>query len=311
MIVAVTGGTGFIGSRLVANLVANRHQVRVLTRKKVCSTDTVNYFHGDLANDSDLSSWLEGVDVLFHCAGEITNVSSMHNLHVDGTKRLINAAAGKIVRWVQLSSTGAYGQIRYGNVNEETPLNPVGLYELTKVASDRLVSSAAESGLFEHVILRPSVVFGSEMPNQSLYAMLKMIKRGLFFFIGSKNSSANYIHVDNVVAGLMACGFVDRARGQVFNISDTCTMNQFVEMIASELGVFPPKTCLPEWPVRKVSGLLEQLPYWPLKTSRIDALTSFVTYPTYKIEEFLNYSHPISMSMGIADLVSFYRSREI
>ena len=313
MVIAVTGGTGFIGLRLVKALVAGGDEVRVLTRKGVApgrSIPGVRYFHGDLTGASDLSIWLDGVDILFHCAGEISDTSIMEALHVKGTGRLAVAAAGKIGRWVQLSSTGAYGPRRVGQVFESDTLNPVGPYETTKAMSDEIVIRAADQGAFDHVILRPSIVYGAGMPNQSLFSMLKMIERGLFFFIGSRGASANYIHVDNVVQSLIDCGFKDKARGQTFNLSDYCTMESFVEMMALELGVRPPALCLPEWPVRKAVTLLEAITYsWPLKASRVDALTSFVSYPTGKIEQCLGYAHIRSMSEGIADLVRFYRSR--
>ena len=311
MVVAVTGGTGFIGKRLVSALVAAGHEVRVLTRKSIDSADSfsnVRYYQGDLAGAPDFSDWLSGVDVLFHCAGELSNPSRMEELHVKGTQRLAVAAAGKIGRWVQLSSTGAYGSRRSGQVLESDALNPVGPYETTKAMSDEVVIRAAGQGAFDHVILRPSIVYGAGMPNQSLYAMLRMIERGLFFFIGRPGASANYIHVDNVVKALIDCGFKDEACGQTFNISDYCTMERFVEMMALELGVRAPVWRLPEWPVRRAANLLESIHGWPLKASRVDALTSFATYPTGKIEQRLQYAHLRSMSDGIADLVRSYRS---
>ena len=312
MIVAVTGGTGFIGQRLVAALLAAGHEVRVLTHRAISSVQTasgIRFFQGDLTADVDFSPWLSGVDVLFHCAGEISNPARMNDLHVAGTKRLALAAAGKIGRWVQLSSTGAYGQRRSGAVLESDILDPVGPYETTKAASDDLVLHFATQGAFELAILRPSIVFGAGMPNQSLFAMLKMIERGMFFFIGRPGSSANYIHVDNVVEALIECGFKDEASGQIFNLSDHCTMERFVEMMALELGVRMPLWRLPEWPVRLAANLLEPIRGWPLKASRVDALTSFVSYPTNKIERCLRYRHRRSMAEGIADLVHFYGSR--
>lgn len=312
MRVAVTGGTGFIGRRLVCALAAAGHEVRVLTRKSIDSAHSpigVRYFQGDLTGASDLSGWLRDVDVLFHCAGEISDPSRMEDLHVKGTQRLAVAAAGKIGRWVQLSSTGAYGPRRSGVVLESDALNPVGPYETTKAVSDGLVSRTAGQGTFDHVILRPSIVYGAGMPNQSLFAMLRMIEKRLFFFIGHPGASANYIHVDNVVQALIDCGFKDEARGQTFNLSDYCTMEWFVEMMALELGVCTPAWRLPEWPVRRAANLLESIHGWPLKVSRVDALTSFVIFPAGKIEQSLQYGHVLSMSDGIADLVRFYRSR--
>lgn len=311
MIIAVSGGTGFIGQRLTKAIAVAGHEARVLTRKPVDRqvAEGVRYVSGDLAGDSDLSSFLAGVDVLFHCAGEISDPSRMEDLHVKGTARLIKAAEGKVRRWVQLSSTGAYGPRRAGEVLEGDALNPVGPYEVTKAVSDELVTHAAGQGAFSSVILRPSIVYGAGMPNQSLFAMLKMIEKGMFFFIGRAGASASYIHVDNVVQALLDCGLKPQADGKVFNLSDYCTMERFVQLMAESLGVAVPTRRLPEWPVRQAARFLEAFSEWPLKASRIDALTSFVRYPTDRIEHDLQYRHRVSMAEGIADLVRYYRKR--
>jgi len=313
MVVAITGGTGFIGRRLAAALALAGHDVRVLTRKAapaVQAPEGVVLFSGDLTGEGNLAAFVSDVDVLFHCAGEISQPSRMHDLHVGGTSRLIEAASGNVRHWVQLSSTGAYGPRREGVVLEGDPLRPIGPYETTKVASDELVTRAGQSGAFTFSILRPSVVFGSDMPNQSLFGMLRMIERGMFFFIGRPGASANYIHVDNVVQALIACGFERPAEGRTFNLSDYCTIERFAELSAQCLGVQPPTRRLPEWPVRLGAQLLQKLPGWPLKPSRVDALTSFVRYPSTCIESELHYRHTVSMAEGIADLVRGYRGRK-
>src|SRR3990172_6225371 len=81
MIVAVTGGTGFIGKNLVARLVARGDTVRLLTRGCTVSekSSLVEVHQCDLVTASigDLSSVLDGVDVLYHCAGQLTNPQEM------------------------------------------------------------------------------------------------------------------------------------------------------------------------------------------------------------------------------------------
>jgi nucleoside-diphosphate-sugar epimerase len=164
-------------------------QVRFLSRRSPSEAglpNSVNWFLGDLSGTDDLQAFADGADVLYHCAGEIGDESRMEPVHVFGTRRLVEAASGRIGRWVQLSSTGAYGQQREGIITEHSPLNPRGMYEVTKVASDALVKAASSSGAFEHVILRPSIVYGAGMPNQSLYSLIYMIQRGWFFSLGSQ-----------------------------------------------------------------------------------------------------------------------------
>ena len=273
--------------------------------------NSVEFFYGDLVGESDLVTFFEDVSVFFHCAGEISDPTRMHSLHVDGSRRLINAAAGKVTTWVQLSSTGAYGPRRSGIVLEDEILSPLGTYEVSKATADQIVWKAASEGAFSCSILRPSIVYGAGMPNQSLYAMLRVIEKKLFSFIGYPGSSANYIHVDNVVEAFLQCGFHANATGQVFNLSDHRTMEEFVGLMSKKMGVSVPKLRLPEKPTRWIAGVMQAVPGWPLTLSRVDALTSFVTYPTTKIERLIAYHHKISMDDGIADLVRDYRQRRL
>lgn len=286
-------------------------KVRVLSRRSPGGAglpNSVHLFRGDLSGTDDLQAFADGADVLYHCAGEIGDVSRMEAVHVVGTRRLIEAAAGRIGRWVQLSSTGAYGLQREGIVTELTDLNPRGMYEVTKVASDDLVKAASSRGAFEHVILRPSIVYGAGMPNQSLYSLIYMIHRGWFFFIGKPGASANYIHVDNVVDALVLCGSLPQAAGQVYNLSDHCTLEHFVAIIAGLLGCDIPRTRLPEAPVRALAKLFGRIPGVPLTKARIDALTNRAIYSSEKIEKELGYRHPLSMEDGLSDLVGFWQS---
>lgn len=312
MVVAITGGTGFIGKRLVRELALANHHVRILTRTRTGvhpELPNVSYFRGDLSDDGSLATFLDGAEVLFHCAGEVSDISRMEHLHVAGTKRLIEAASGRVRHWVQLSSTGAFGPRRSGEITERDPLHPVGPYETTKVASDELVVAASTQGAFTHAILRPSIVFGGDMPNRSLFSMLRMIERSLFFFIGRPGASANYVHVDNVVHALVLCGFSHKSSGGSFNLSDHLTVEDFVGHMASVLEVSRPTLRLPEGLVRLSARLLGGLPGFPLTQSRIDALTSFVRFPINHIENELGYQHRISMAEGIAELVRGYRER--
>jgi nucleoside-diphosphate-sugar epimerase len=314
MIVAITGGTGFIGTRLALHLLSRGDSVRLLSRSlnaKKELPDGITFHQGDLIDDSaDLYSFVKGADVLFHCAGEIIDPIRMHALHVAGTQRLITAASQSIGHWVQLSSTGAYGRVTKGVVIEESPLNPNNQYEITKTESDRLVTAAADRGLFTSTILRPSNVFGPTMPNQSLFQLVSMISRGLFFFVGDVGASANYIYVDNVVDGLVRCATMEEAKGNTFILSDNRLLEDFVAVIAEALGKQVPRLRFPEMPVRLAVKCFEKLPGFPLTTSRLDALTNRAVYSTRHIQQSLNYTHPVQMEDGLQQLILAWKHNQ-
>lgn len=313
MLVAITGGTGFIGKGLVLRHLARGDAVRVLSRKPPAQSGlpaAAQHWQGDLAGSADLRPFVDGADTLYHCAGEVRNTSLMQMMHVDGTRKLINAAAGRIGRWVQLSSVGAYGRQRAGTVAEESALAPCDAYEATKVESDALVAGGAADGAFEHVILRPSIVYGAEMSNRSLFGLISMIQRRLFFFIGKPGASANYVHVDNVVEALMLCASSPRAPGRIYNLSDHRSMEQFVAAIATGLDMRMPRMRLPEAPARLLAKLAGVFPGFPLTQARIDALTNRACYPSTRIERELGYQHAVSMESGLLELVGYWKANQ-
>ena len=312
MNIAITGGTGFIGRKLVQRHLERGDLVRVFSRRPLVETglpDSVEWYEGDLRTCDGILAFVDGVDVVYHCAGQLRDQSSMRSLHVNGTKVLAEAASRRIGHWVQLSSVGVYGPVSMGLITEQSPLNAVGEYETTKTESDEIVIGAAREGIFSCSVLRPSNVYAEDMANQSLFDLIAMIERGLFFFVGRKGASANYIHVDNVVEGLIRCGTMQGAKDMIFNLSDHCSMERFVRIISSELGCKYPKLRIPEVMLRVMAGIMGKLPRFPLTVSRVDALTRRSRYSIKSIQKELGYQHVVSMEDGVRRLVSGYMKR--
>ena len=314
MIISVTGGSGFIGRRLVDVLCRQGHSVKMLSRHNTLQVvPGAHVEKGDLATkDCPLDEFVEKCDVVFHCAGEIRNEGLMRSLHVDATQRLIEAVlneaskTGRVIHWVQLSSVGAYGPPS-GKANsdrvvtEETDNRPIGEYEITKTISDDLVVQACESGLMTYSIVRPSNVFGENMTNQSLRGLGNMIRKRMFFYIGKPGAIATYVHIDDVVEVLLRCGIDPRARGGVFNISNDCLLEEMVNGIAIALSVTPPRIRLPENFVRVAVALVTKIYSIPLTQKRINALISRTRYPCDKLESELDYKPKIYVPGSIGE----------
>jgi len=293
MIIAITGGTGFIGSLLVDRHLKQGDQVRLLSRNTLLERKNVQYFFGDLSKSGvDLSDFVDGVDILYHCAGEVNNKSLMQELHINGTQKLVDAAQGKIGRWVQLSSIGVYGLCRDGIITEGSEEQPFGIYEQTKKESDKIVKN---SGI-PYVILRPSNVFGIDMPNQSLKSLLQTIQKGLFFFIGKEHKSlVNYAHKADVVEALMCCGSDDKALGEVFNLSQSETVEKMIASFASGIGSDKKILRFPEIIVRTFVSFFGRIPKFPLTSSRVDALTGSCIYDSNKIQKKLGFKYSMTL----------------
>jgi nucleoside-diphosphate-sugar epimerase len=292
-VIAITGGTGFIGKLLLDAHIANKDDVRILSRNKKLNYDNVKFFQGDLTipgNEKILEEFTQGVDILYHCAGELYKESSMEDLHVLGTERLINSANGRVKRWVQLSSVGAYGAYREGIINSHLLDNPNGLYETTKSQSDKLVKN---SGI-DFVILRPSIVFGTSMPNHSLLKLAEIIRQKRFFYIGH-DAIANYVEVKDVVNAMLLCGKNLEASGKTYILSNNINLEHMIDSLAEGLGVKAPVLHIPEIIIRTLVLILGKFKGFPLTESRLNALTKKCYYDSSAIERELGFSFHLSI----------------
>ena len=254
------------------------------------TTAGVEVFVGDLATEAgDLARFLDGADILYHCAGEVRNEKNMRAVHVEGTRRLLRAATGRIGHWVQLSSVGVYGPQRRGVVTEDTPMRPQGEYERSKVESDQLVTFDATTRGFSHTVVRPTIVFGAGMPNNSLRQLVRAVRQGHFFFVGPPGSVVPYVHVDDVALAMHACGTLGKAWGRTFIVSENPTVENVVGTLCVFLDRKVPRTRIPEWLARMTARAGGVLPGFPLTASRIDALTTKARYDSTKIRTELQY----------------------
>ena len=305
MQVAITGATGFIGSLLLDRHVSMGDKVRVLTRdeKKIgLRGKNVEIFQGGI-NTANLEDFVRGVDILYHCAAEISDEGRMWEVNYFGTKRLLNTALGNVKRWVQLSSVGVYGVQESGVITEKCTESPSGSYEVSKASADRLVNLLNKDDRIEVVILRPTNVYGPTMRNQSLFQMVSMIDKGLFFYIGEKSFTSHYINVSDVVEALLLCGLQVNAAGKTYNLSCDGTIEDLVNAISAGLCKIPPNRKIPLILANTIAHFFSFIRNFPLSKSRVAALTSRVRYSSELITQDLGFRCQTTLLEGIHELV--------
>jgi len=314
-VICVTGGNGFVGKKLIEELLKSGCHLRVLTRKKnVKFPDGVKIFIGDLIDPNiSLTNFLEGCDVLFHCAGEINNEAQMYLLHINGTEKLINSIhneffrSKKMVHWIQLSSCGAYGPPQ-GNpeirrvITESSNTSPINEYEKTKTKSDELVI-ASSANKFTYTILRPSNIIGASMTNKSIRSLLRLVNSGYFFFIGKKDAIATYIHVDDVVNALLLIAKNKKSENEIFNLSNDCTWEALLLEIAKLLNVKLLQFRIPYGLIRIPLYILNLIFGNFIHIPQISTLAFRTTYLTNKIETYLDFKFTKPMPNSIDDLI--------
>jgi len=106
-----------------------------------------------------------------------------------------------------------------------------------------------------------------------------------------------------VVKVLRLCGSDDRAKGQIFNVSNDCLLEEMVQGIACAFGVPPPRLRLPEWFVRSIVGVTSKVVPIPLTQQRINALVQRTRYPYYKLERELGFTPRKSVPSVIGEVL--------
>ena len=311
MNVGITGGSGFVGRRLVDLHIARGDRVRVLTRKPEVDAALpagIERHEGDLLGEPEgLRRFAEGLDVLYHCAGETRDEARMPDVNVQGTRNLARAAQGCIGRWVQLSSVGAYGPRRGGTISEDEPLRPVGPYEVTKTEAEQQVLRDAPRLGFSSCILRPCKIMGIGMRDRSLYGLFALLARGRFFFMGKPGALLNYVHVDDVARALLLCGTHPAASGRIYNVARQITVESFVSASCAAIGCRVPRLRVPEGPVRLLAALTAWVPRNPLTIGRIDGLSSHAVYSSERIGAELGFAFEVTIEQGLGELVEDWR----
>lgn len=186
MIVAITGGTGFVGSHLVDSALAAGHSVKALTRREQAAREGVEWVAGDLDSTQALESLVDGADAVIHVAGVISapNAAGFERCNVAGTLAMLAAAtAGGVRRFVHVSSLAA----------REPKLS---LYGASKARAEELVYG---SGL-DWAIVRPPAVYGPG--DRETLELFRMAKIGLM--VMPPKGRVSLIHVDDLARLLLA-----------------------------------------------------------------------------------------------------------
>lgn len=185
MRVAVTGGTGFVGSRLLIELVKSGHDVRALTRRAPPTESDVEWISGSLEDQKSLGRLCAGADCLIHVAGVINaSESGFEAGNVQGTAAVLDAAkSASVRRIVHVSSLAA----------REPDLSRYGA---SKAKSEALVR---ESGL-DCTIVRPPAVYGPG--DRETLELFRMAKRGLVLL--PPEGRLSVLHVDDLARLLIA-----------------------------------------------------------------------------------------------------------
>jgi dihydroflavonol-4-reductase len=255
--VFVTGGTGFIGGRLIGRLRERGDDVVALVRspeKAAALRDLgCELVEGDLSSTDAIRRGMEGCDAAFHVAAVYkvgipkSERPAMHDANVGGTERVLDAAidAG-VKRIVYVSTIGVFGNTK-GEVVDESYRHPgkdfLSCYEETKYLSHLVALDRIEKGA-PVVIVQPGGVYGpgdhSEIGNFIDQTRTGKLKLKMFPECGF-----NLVHVDDVAAGILLAHDKGEIGESYVLGGQLSTMGELVDKVSALSGRRPPRLTLP------------------------------------------------------------------
>ena len=258
--ILVTGGTGFLGSRLV-NCLHNEtdYAIRLLVRSRskaeklfaslVDSSARLQLIEGNLLSPEHCAKAVKGISIIYHLAagtGTKSFPEAFRNSVVT-TRNLLDAAVadGSLERIVNTSSFTVYtgrNKPKFGILDETCPEEAFSherdAYTFAKSKQDELVREYGDNHNLPYVIVRPGVVYGPGKPGITS-SRIGIDALGWFFHLGGSNQIP-FTYKDNCAEAIMLTGLKADIEGEVFNIVDDApyTSRKFLKTYKHQIKKF-------------------------------------------------------------------------
>jgi len=295
---AISGATGFVGSRLLDLALAAGHEVRALTRRPQPDREGVTWVEGALDKPGSLERLCEGADTAIHVAGVINarDAAGFEAGNVTGTAAMITAAekAG-VKRFVHVSSLAA----------REPKLSDYGA---TKAGSEALVAASA----IPYAIVRPPAVYGPA--DKEMLELFRMAQRG--FVLLPPHGRLSVIHVDDLGRLLLALADPDAPKGLLVEPDDGrhqgWSHEEFGLALGKALGRRVVTFSTPR-PILNVGALIDRL----VRRDRAKLTADRVAYfchPDWMVDPGRGapeklWRPEVETELGLKDTANWYRDR--
>ena len=282
----ITGGCGFIGSRLLERIVSRNHRIVIFDNLHHGSLDNIQkYIHNrsievipaDIRDYDAILEASKGMDVIYHLAAQSNVMGSSHNLdysfstNVLGTYNVLKAAKENSVRRVVFaSSREVYGEPKILPVAEDHPLNSKNAYGASKITGELYCRVFQQLYGLDTAILRLSNVYGPRDKGRVIPLWLEMARRDENLIVYGGQQKIDFVWIDLVVEALVRASAIDII-GQPVNVGsgkavDILTLGQrIIDLFnsSSTLDIQPPReeevTCF-EADITRMQQLLNLQP---------------------------------------------------
>ena len=315
----LTGATGFVGGHLAQRLVGRGDDVVALVRSPNKAGNLthlgIDIVRGDLDSVAAMQRGMDGCDAVFHiAAGYKVGVfedgcEEMRRANITGTENVLRASVDAgVSRIVYVSTIGYYGNTRGQIVDEtfqRTDKDWLTCYDETKYKAHEVAQRSIAQGA-PVVIAQPGGIYGPG-DTSDLSVLVDRIKKGWLKMNLMPGVGFNFVHVDDVVEGLLLIH--DKGRvGESYNLGgEITTLGELVSKVATLAGRKPPTRELPLGLIKRSTGpwrYLAPLMGFPPNLKELIRASDGVTYwaSDDKARNELGYS-PRTLDVGLPDVV--------
>ncbi|MCG6872503.1 MAG: NAD-dependent epimerase/dehydratase family protein [Gammaproteobacteria bacterium] len=322
MKILVTGGTGFIGARLVQMCRERGDEVRVLAQANTAAeeanlaglrADGVAVTLGSITDPAAVGAAVEGMQQVFHLAAAQHEAGRpdehFRQVNIEGTRFLLEAAAtAGVQRFVHGSTIGVYGSLE-GEISETSECRPDNIYGRSKLDGEAVVAGFARR--LPVVTVRISETYGPG--DRRLLKLFRAIHSGMFFMMGPGTNLHQLIFVDDLVEGMLAAAR-SSGSGEIFLLGgpERLSTNEMASAIGEALGKPPWRFRAPLWPFTTTAVVLEALcrPLGiqpPLHPRRMDFFRKTFTLDTGRAAARIGFRPAVKFREGVARTLAGYR----
>jgi UDP-glucose 4-epimerase len=242
MKVLVTGGSGFIGSHIIDQLIEKKHEVTNLDLVPSHRTD-INYVNCSILDIEGLVKAFKDIEIVYHLAA-VSNVNNVYQAPIEsvdinstGTVKILEAARQANVKRVIFASTEwVYsGLITDQFITEDMLLKPTEhLYSATKIASEYFCVSYWELYKMPYTILRYGIPYGPRARRGTVFPIFvgNALKGLPLSILGKGDQFRQFIYISDLATGNVAA-LSDKAKNQTYNITGAEKIT--VKMIAEKI----------------------------------------------------------------------------